>query len=99
MTEVYIEKAIKPIIKAALIDISGTLHVGTDAILGAIAACQKLLSQRNNLKVLFLTNTSQMLSQTLWKQLRTMGFNESAMHTHWLHHDQRWCHNALFNAK
>ena len=64
-------------IKAALIDISGTLHVGQNAIPGAIAACQRLIQhqQQGNLKVSFLTNTSKMSSASLLQQLRDMGFD------------------------
>jgi len=65
-------------INAALIDISGTLHVGDDAIPGAIAACRKLFHRRN-LKLLFLTNTSKMSSRTLLRRLREMGFDETAI--------------------
>ena len=68
-------------IKAVLIDISGTLHVGTDAIPGAILACKKLsqYSNEGGVKILFLTNTSKVSSTTLLEQLRTMGFDETAI--------------------
>lgn len=62
-------------IKAVLIDISGTLH--TDAIPGAILACKKLY--QCGVKILFLTNTSKVSSTTLLEQLRTMGFDETAI--------------------
>ncbi len=63
--------------KAALIDLSGTLHIGKNAIPGAIDACRKL--HQNNLKVLFLTNTSKISSSTLLNQLRSMGFDSSVI--------------------
>ena len=63
--------------KAALIDISGTLHVGKDAIPGSIDACRKLF--RHGLKVIFLTNTSKMSSASLLNQLRSIGFDDSAI--------------------
>ncbi len=68
----------KPI-KAALIDISGTLHVGDTAIPGAIDACRKLFLYKDQIKVLFLTNTSKVSSETLLHQLREMGFDESCI--------------------
>jgi HAD superfamily hydrolase (TIGR01458 family) len=67
-------------IKAALIDISGTLHIGDEAIPGAINACRKLFQYNNRqLKVVFLTNTSKVSSETLLHQLRDMGFGESCI--------------------
>lgn len=69
-------------IKAALVDISGTLHVGDKAIQGAIDACRKLIqntTDQQNFKVLFLTNTSKVSSETLLQQLRGMGFDESCI--------------------
>ena len=72
-----------PVIRAALIDISGTLHVGKGAIPGAIDACRRLISlqkiQQNNFKVLFLTNTSKISSTTLLSTLRSIGFDEDAI--------------------
>jgi len=79
------DKALRTTTKAVLIDISGTLHIGQDAIPGAIDACRKLFQQqqeqkqRNNLQVLFLTNTSKVSSVTLLRQLRGMGFDKSAI--------------------
>jgi HAD superfamily hydrolase (TIGR01458 family) len=66
-------------IKAVLIDISGTIYVGSKAIPGAIDACRKLFKYKNQLKVLFLTNTSMVSSETLLNQLREMGFDESCI--------------------
>ena len=69
-------------IKAALVDISGTLHIGDNAIPGAIDACRKLIKYKineQNFKVLFLTNTSRVSSETLLHQLREMGFDESCI--------------------
>ncbi|KAL7475294.1 hypothetical protein ACHAW6_001215 [Cyclotella cf. meneghiniana] len=63
--------------KAALIDLSGTIHVGKDAVPGAIQACHKLFS--SGLKVLFLTNTSKISSESLLRQLRDMGFDRDAL--------------------
>lgn len=72
------------IIRAALIDISGTLHVGKDAIPGAIDACRRLLAleqqqQNKEFKVLFLTNTSQISTTTLLSTLRCIGFSEDVI--------------------
>lgn len=63
--------------KAALIDLSGTIHVGSAAIPGAIQAIQKLFSSK--LQVLFLTNTSKISSSSLLQQLREISFDESIL--------------------
>jgi HAD superfamily hydrolase (TIGR01458 family) len=63
--------------KAALIDLSGTIHIGKDAIPGAIRACQKLFA--SGLKVLFLTNTSKISSTSLLHQLRDIGFDANTI--------------------
>ena len=64
-------------IKAVLIDISGTILVGKNAIPGAIKALQRL-QQQQNLKILFLTNSSTS-SAALLQQLRSAGFDESVI--------------------
>ena len=66
--------------KAALIDLSGTIHIGKQAIPGAIEACRKLFS--SGIKVLFLTNTSKIGSSSLLDQLRDIGFDESTIPEH-----------------
>ena len=66
-----------PIIKAVLIDISGTILIGEHAIPGAIDAIHKL-QQQPNIKVLFLTNSSTS-SISLLEQLRKSGFDELAI--------------------
>ena len=63
--------------KAALVDLSGTIHIGPEAIPGAIQAIQKLFSSK--LQVLFLTNTSKISSASLLQQLRDIGFDESIL--------------------
>mmetsp|Transcript_10854 Transcript_10854/g.22702 ORF Transcript_10854/g.22702 Transcript_10854/m.22702 type:complete len:304 (-) Transcript_10854:114-1025(-) len=63
--------------KAALIDLSGTLHIGKTVIPGAIDACRKL--HKNNIRVVFLTNTSKISSSTLLNQLRSMGFDSTVI--------------------
>jgi HAD superfamily hydrolase (TIGR01458 family) len=71
-----------PIIRAALIDISGTLHVGRDAVPGAVSACRRLFQlqrEGRSLGVLFLTNTSQVPSGELLTRLRQAGFDETAI--------------------
>lgn len=65
-------------IKGVLVDISGTIYVGNEAIPGAIEACRELFKYKD-LKVLFLTNTSMVSSETLLNQLRGMGFDESCI--------------------
>ncbi len=64
-------------IRGVLIDIL-FLYVGNEAIPGAIEACRELFRYKN-LKVLFLTNTSKVSSDTLLNQLRGMGFDESCI--------------------
>ncbi|KAL7554803.1 hypothetical protein ACHAWF_018343 [Thalassiosira exigua] len=64
-------------IEAALVDLSGTLHVGPRAVPGAPAACRRL--HRSGVKVLYLTNTSKQSSSSLLRQLREAGFDESAV--------------------
>ena len=59
-------------IRAALIDLSGTLHVSTSPIPGAVEACRRL--QNLNIPVRFLTNTSKTSSSDLLRILRDMGF-------------------------
>ncbi|KAL3823142.1 hypothetical protein ACHAXA_010398 [Cyclostephanos tholiformis] len=67
-------------IRAALIDVSGTIHVGRDAIPGAISACRRLRSERGvDLRVLYLTNTSRMSSAELLMTLRDAGFDDDAL--------------------
>lgn len=66
-------------IKGVLIDISGTIYVGDEAIPGAISACRELFKYKDQIKVLFLTNTSMVSSDTLLNQLRGMGFDESCI--------------------
>ena len=71
-----------PMIRAALIDVSGTLHVGRNAVPGAISACRRLLQRQREFggpRVLFLTNTSQISSVELLSRLREAGFDESAI--------------------
>ena len=71
-----------PMIRAALIDVSGTLHVGRNAVPGAVAACRRLLQRQREFgvpRVLFLTNTSQISSVELLSRLREAGFDESAI--------------------
>ena len=71
-----------PMIRAALIDVSGTLHVGRNAVPGAASACRRLLRRQREgrgPKVLFLTNTSQIPSGELLARLREAGFDESAI--------------------
>ena len=54
------------------------MYVGNEAIPGAIEACRELFKYKD-LKVLFLTNTSMVSSETLLNQLRGMGFDESCI--------------------
>ena len=60
-------------IRAALIDLSGTLHVGDTPISGAVQAIQRL--HNADIPTLFLTNTTKVSSHTLYKQLQAMEFS------------------------
>ena len=69
--------AMSPPIRAALIDLSGTIHVADQPIAGAIEAMRKLHSLKIPTK--FLTNTSKTSSADLTAQLRRMGFDTTAV--------------------
>ena len=60
-------------IRAVLIDISGTLQIGEQAIPGAIAAVERLRTAGKRIR--FLTNTTTMSSTQLLQQLQDMGFS------------------------
>lgn len=64
-------------IRAVLIDLSGTLHVGDKPIAGAVDACRRL--QSLGVPVKYLTNTSKTSSSALLKQLRDIGFDNLAV--------------------
>ena len=66
-----------PPIRAALVDLSGTLHVGDRPIPGAIEACRRLLGL--GIPVRFLTNTSTVSAAGLLERLRAMGFDEGCV--------------------
>jgi len=59
-------------IGAALLDLSGTLHVGKTVVEGAVDAVQRLRAA--GIRVRFLTNTSKVSTQELRRQLVEMGF-------------------------
>jgi HAD superfamily hydrolase (TIGR01458 family) len=61
------------IIREALIDLSGTLHVGDTAVHGAVDAIERL--QQSSTSVTFLTNTSTKSSTELLEQLKALGFS------------------------
>ncbi|CAG9763167.1 unnamed protein product [Ceutorhynchus assimilis] len=60
-------------IKAVLIDLSGTLHIENHAIPGAVEALKRLMKQ--NLKIKFVTNTTKESKNTLHKRLLSLGFD------------------------
>lgn len=65
-------------IRAALIDLSGTIHVADKPIVpGAVEACRRL--QGLGIPVKYLTNTSKTSSSALLKQLRDIGFDEASV--------------------
>ncbi|XP_060533002.1 haloacid dehalogenase-like hydrolase domain-containing protein 2 [Cylas formicarius] len=59
-------------IRAVLIDLSGTLHIENHAIPGCVEALQKLL--RKNLTVKFVTNTTKESKRILHNRLSNLGF-------------------------
>lgn len=59
-------------IKGVLLDISGVLIVGEEAIPGAVHAVQKIKTA--GLKCLFVTNTTRKTPKMIWESLRKFGF-------------------------
>jgi len=59
-------------VKAVLIDLSGTLHVGDDAVPGAVEALQRLRGA--GLQVKFVTNTTKESRASLHTRLTNIGF-------------------------
>jgi HAD superfamily hydrolase (TIGR01458 family) len=58
--------------KAVLIDLAGVLHVGDEAVPGAVSALQRL--QASGIALRYLTNTSRTPRATIVGKLRRMGF-------------------------
>jgi HAD superfamily hydrolase (TIGR01458 family) len=63
-----------PIIRAVLLDLSGTVHIGDKMISGALEACQKLVE--HNVAIRFLTNTTKCSRNELLDQLWALGFSK-----------------------
>lgn len=61
-------------IRAVLLDLSGTLHIGDKPIPGALESVHQLQSHPN-LQIRFLTNTSKSSTEHLLQQLTDMGFS------------------------
>ncbi|CAD7079411.1 unnamed protein product [Hermetia illucens] len=59
-------------LKAALIDLSGTLHVEDDPTPGAVEALERL--RKTNLHIKFVTNTTKESRDTLYQRLVKIGF-------------------------
>ncbi|CAH1979729.1 unnamed protein product [Acanthoscelides obtectus] len=59
-------------LRAVLIDLSGTLHIDNQAIPGCIEALNRLLS--SNLYVKFVTNTTKESRRILFERLTQLGF-------------------------
>jgi HAD superfamily hydrolase (TIGR01458 family) len=68
-----------PIIRAVLLDLSGTVHIGDKMISGALEACQKLV--RHNVAIRFLTNTTKSSRNELLDQLWALGFSKDLVHS------------------
>eukprot|EP00466_Bigelowiella_natans_P007172 jgi/Bigna1/137940/aug1.42_g12648 len=62
----------KMAIRAALIDLSGTLHIGSKAVSGAQVALKRL--RESGVKVAFVTNTTKDSKRALYGKLKAMDF-------------------------
>lgn len=63
---------VRPAIRALLIDLSGTLHIGPKAIDGAVSAFQRLRAL--NIPIRFCSNSSKESTADVQKKLEDMGF-------------------------
>ena len=63
----------RPRVKAAMIDLNGTLHVGDRPLPGAIEAVQEL--RKNGFLLKFVTNSSRESRRSLLARLRRIGFD------------------------
>ncbi|PAV62950.1 hypothetical protein WR25_03853 [Diploscapter pachys] len=66
-----IRKMARGIITAAFVDLSGTLHIGDEAVSGAVEALEKL---RKLAEICFVTNTTKESKNNLHNRLRKAGF-------------------------
>eukprot|EP00519_Triparma_laevis_P003680 CAMPEP_0182517458 /NCGR_PEP_ID=MMETSP1321-20130603/42288_1 /TAXON_ID=91990 /ORGANISM="Bolidomonas sp., Strain RCC1657" /LENGTH=286 /DNA_ID=CAMNT_0024725201 /DNA_START=143 /DNA_END=999 /DNA_ORIENTATION=+ len=66
-----------PLHKFCLIDLSGTLHVGDKVVPSATTALKRL--RKAGVQLRFLTNTSKTSRSRLFKQLRSIGFDEECI--------------------
>ena len=65
-------------VRAALVDLSGTLHVEDEAVAGAVAAIQRLKDA--GVAVRFLTNTTKESRRLLCRRLQCIGFQIEERH-------------------
>src|SRR5437870_2796714 len=61
-------------IEAVLLDLSGTIHIEDECVVGALEAVTSLMSN-SSLKVHFVSNTTLQSRHSLMKRLRTFGFH------------------------
>ena len=79
-------------LRAILIDLSGTLHVGKEPVHNACHALERLRS--SGIRIKFVTNTTKDCKSSLVKQLRSMGFSIDAEELHTsLNAASRYLHN------
>jgi HAD superfamily hydrolase (TIGR01458 family) len=64
-------------VKAVCFDLSGTLHIDSAAIPGAVDALSRLRRSRPDVPVLFLSNTSKTSRSELADVLRSLGFEDA----------------------
>lgn len=62
-------------IRAVLLDLSGTVHIGDKIIPGALDAIQKLI--KNNIAIRFVTNTTKRSRKETMEDLWSMGFSRA----------------------
>jgi len=67
-----VKHLVLPMIKGVLLDLSGVLYLGDQAIEGSVAALIRL--QSTGLPILYVTNTTRQSRHQIWLQLQTMQF-------------------------
>ncbi len=68
----------EPVVRGALLDLSGVLYVGDQALPGAVAAVERL--QAAGLPLRYITNTSRSTRSAIHAKLRRMGFRIPTRH-------------------
>ncbi|XP_011189365.2 haloacid dehalogenase-like hydrolase domain-containing protein 2 [Zeugodacus cucurbitae] len=74
--QLFSQKSLNMVIKAALIDLSGTLHIDDEPTPDAVSALKRL--RDTNIHIKFVTNTTKESRKTLHERLRKIGFELEA---------------------